>query len=245
MLNFFKKKASKPFPFSRLEADMHSHVLPGIDDGSPDIQTSLELIAGLEELGYARFITTPHAMEDLYPNNRETIHAAFLTLKDELIVQRPHTNIRFAAEYMLDGNIENLLEKKQPLLTIKDNWVLVECSFVSPPLYLRETIFNLQMQGYQPILAHPERYSFYHNQPKIYSQIKSLGLFFQCNLLSFSGYYGSSVRQAAEYLVQEGLVDLLGTDLHHDRHLQHLRELPFTPALATLLDEKGVLNHLL
>lgn len=245
MLNLFKRKTSKIFPFSRLEADMHSHLLPGIDDGSPDIQTSLELISGLEELGYQRFITTPHAMEDLYPNNRETIHAAFLTLNDELVVQKPDTRLKFAAEYMLDGNIEGLLEKKQPLLTIKDNWVLVECSFASPPLYLRETIFNLQMQGYQPILAHPERYGYYHNQPKMYGQIKSLGLFFQCNLLSFSGYYGSSVRQAAEYLVQEGLVDLLGTDLHHHRHLQHLRELPFTPALATLLDEKGVLNHLL
>jgi protein-tyrosine phosphatase len=245
MFNFFKKKSSRVFPFSRLETDMHSHLLPGIDDGSPDIQTSIALIHGLEELGYQKFIATPHAMEDLYPNNRETIQAAFLTLNDELAIQKPETSIRFAAEYMLDGNVDNLLEKKEPLLTIKDNWVLVELSFASPPLYLKEAFFNLQMQGYQPILAHPERYGYYHHQTKMYAQIKSLGCLFQANLLSFSGYYGSSVKQAAEFLVEQGMIDLLGTDLHHQRHLNHLRELPYTPSLATLLEEKGVLNHLL
>lgn len=245
MLSIFKKKTTRIFPFSRLETDMHSHLLPGIDDGSPDITTSLELIRGLEDLGYKRLITTPHAMEDLYPNNRETIQAAFMALNDEMVVVQPESKVQFAAEYMLDGNIENLLEKRLPLLTIKDNWVLVEFSFVSPPLYLKETIFNLQVQGYQPILAHPERYGYYHQHPKTYAQIKSLGFLFQSNLLAFSGYYGNSVKQAAEYLVQEGLIDLLGTDLHHHRHLNSLRELPFTPALATLLDEKGVLNHLI
>ena len=224
---------------------MHSHLLPGIDDGSPDIETSLSLIRGLEDLGYTRLITTPHAMEDLYPNNRETIQAAFMALNDELVAQMPESRVQFAAEYMLDGNVENLLEKRIPLLTIKDNWVLVELSFASPPIYLKELLFNLQVQGYQPILAHPERYSYYHAQPRIYAQVKAMGCLFQSNLLSFSGYYGSSARQAAEYLVKEGMVDLLGTDLHHQRHLSHLRELPFTPALATLLDKKGVLNHLI
>jgi tyrosine-protein phosphatase YwqE len=245
MFSFFKRKASPGFPFSRLETDMHSHLLPGIDDGSPDIQTSIELISGLEDLGYKKFIATPHAMEDLYPNNRASIQAAFMTLNDELTINRPETRIRFAAEYMLDANIENLLEKKEPLLTIKDNWVLVEISFASPPMYLKEAFFNLQMQGYQPILAHPERYGYYHQQPKMYGLIKSMGCLFQANLLSFSGYYGSSVKQTAEYLAQQGLIDLLGTDLHHQRHLDSLRELPFTPVLASLLDEKGVLNHLL
>jgi tyrosine-protein phosphatase YwqE len=245
MLSFFQKKKRVGFPFDRLETDMHSHLLPGIDDGSPDLETSLRLIKGLEDLGYKNFIATPHVMEDLYPNNRGSIQAAYDTLKDELKSNKIDTQIRFAAEYLLDGNVDDMLEKKEPLLTIKDKMVLVEISFVSEPIHLKEVLFNLQMNGYQPIFAHPERYAFYHHQPAQYAEIKAMGCLFQSNLLSFSGYYGNSVRQAAEYLVDKGLTDYLGTDLHHDRHLENLRQLTFTPSLAKLLDDVGVLNHLL
>lgn len=245
MLSFFQKKKRVGFPFDRLETDMHSHLLPGIDDGSPDLQTSLRLIKGLEDLGYKNFIATPHVMEDLYPNNRGTIQAAYDTLKDELKSKKIDTQIRFAAEYLLDGNVDDMLEKKESLLTIKDKMVLVEISFVSEPMHLKDVLFNLQMNGYQPIFAHPERYAFYHHQPMQYAEIKAMGCMFQSNLLSFSGYYGNSVRQAAEYLVDKGLTDYLGTDLHHDRHLENLRQLTFTPSLAKLLDDVGVLNHLL
>jgi tyrosine-protein phosphatase YwqE len=245
MFSFFTRKKLEVFPFHRLETDMHSHLLPGIDDGSPDLETSLRLIKGLEELGYKNFITTPHVMEDLYPNNRGTIQAAFDILKDELKIQKMYPHIRFAAEYLLDGNVETMLEKKEPLLTLKDKMVLVEISFISEPMHLKAVLFDIQMNGYQPVFAHPERYSFYHNQPAHYAEIKAMGCMFQSNLLSFSGYYGSAVRQAAEYLVNQGLTDYLGTDLHHDRHLENLQQLPFTPALAKLVDEVGVLNHLL
>lgn len=245
MLSFFQKKKRVGFPFDRLETDMHSHLLPGIDDGSPDLQTSLRLIKGLEDLGYKNFIATPHVMEDLYPNNRGIIQAAYDTLKDELKSKKIDTQIRFAAEYLLDGNVDDMLEKKESLLTIKDKMVLVEISFVSEPMHLKDVLFNLQMNGYQPIFAHPERYAFYHHQPMQYAEIKAMGCMFQSNLLSFSGYYGNSVRQAAEYLVDKGLTDYLGTDLHHDRHLENLRQLTFTPSLAKLLDDVGVLNHLL
>jgi protein-tyrosine phosphatase len=245
MISFFKKKTGMGFPFYKLEADMHSHLIPGIDDGSPDISTSIELIQGLEDLGYKRFVATPHAMEDLYPNNVHTIQAAFMALNDVLAIEQPDTQIRFAAEYLMDGNVDLMLDRKETFLTVKDNWVLVEFSFVSPPIQLKEVIFNLQMQGYQPILAHPERYGYFHQQPSRYAEIKAMGCFFQANLLSFSGYYGSSVRQAVEYLVEHKLIDLLGTDLHHHRHLEQLRNLPLTPALGSLVDEQGVLNHLI
>jgi tyrosine-protein phosphatase YwqE len=242
LFSFFKKKSTEPFPFHRVGTDMHSHLLPGIDDGSPDIQTSIELIRGLEELGYSKFIATPHAMEDLYPNTPATIRAAHQALTDTLSRERPQTRISYAAEYLLDGAVDDILEKNEPMLTLHDKLVLVEISFASPPLHLKEVLFQIQMNGYQPVFAHPERYSFYHHQPGIYAEIKAMGCLFQSNLLSFSGYYGSSVRQAAEYLVQKGLTDLLGTDLHHHRHLEHLRELPLTPSLARLLDEQGILN---
>ena len=239
---FTRKKPLTPFPFDKLEVDMHSHLLPGIDDGSPDVETSIRLIRGLQDLGYRRFITTPHVMEDLYRNDRSTIQAAFQQMKEGLKEAELDVSIRFAAEYLLDGNVDQLLSKKTPMLTLKDRMVLVEISFVSAPMQLKEVLFELQMQGYQPVFAHPERYSFFHGRSSMYEEVKDMGCLFQCNLLSFSGYYGNPVKQAAEQLVKKGYVDLLGTDLHHDRHLEALRELRMTPALQQLIEEQGVLN---
>jgi tyrosine-protein phosphatase YwqE len=243
MFSIFNRKKNKvAFPFDRLGTDMHSHLVPGVDDGSPDPETSLQLIRGMIELGYSKFITTPHVMEDLYRNNPETIYTGFRQLEKELEKAKLNVFIKPAAEYLLDGNVDEILEKKGLLLTLTDNLVLVEISFVSPPFNLKDVIFELQINGYQPILAHPERYTYYHHQPRQYEEIKAMGCLLQCNLLSFSGYYGSDVQQAAEMLSKKNLVDLLGTDLHHERHLNHLRELPYTPALARLIEEKGMLN---
>jgi tyrosine-protein phosphatase YwqE len=246
MFSFFKKKKPQhKFPFHRLETDMHSHILPGLDDGSPDPETSMILIKGLQELGYKRFIATPHVMEDLFRNNKRTIQHAYDNLQDYIQERNEEVNIRYAAEYLLDGNVDVMLAKKVPMLTLKDKLVLVEISFVSPPIHLKEILFEIQMKGYQPVFAHPERYGFYHSKPSAYAEIRDMGCLFQSNLLSFGGYYGGAVKQAAEYLVKHNLIDMLGTDIHHEKHLMALQELPFTPPLRKLLDEKGVLNHTL
>lgn len=184
-------------------------------------------------------------MEDLYPNNPGTIQEAFNLWKARSEFPALTNHVRPAAEYLLDGNVDTLLEKKEKLQTLKNNMVLVEISFASPPLHLKELLFQLQMNGYQPVFAHPERYAFYHQHTKEYTEIKAAGCLFQSNLLSFSGYYGSGVKQAAEWLVQKKMIDLLGTDLHHEKHLYHLRELTATTALSTLLDEQGLLNSTL
>lgn len=224
---------------------MHSHLIPAVDDGSQNEDESLYLIRGMMELGFDNLITTPHVMQDMYPNNKQSISMGY----DEIIRYIPeeekdkiNTNtIRTAAEYFLDDHVLNLMEKNEPLLTIKDKMVLVEISFASPPLGLKEMIFDLQIKGYQPILAHPERYTFYHRTPSIYKELKETGVLFQSNLLSFSGYYGSSIKDAAEFLANEDLLDLLGTDLHHERHLEKLRELPFTYPLQKAVG-KGLIN---
>lgn len=224
MFSFFKKK--QPVfsgDLSILKTDMHSHLIPGIDDGSPDVETSIKLIEGLIELGYKKLITTPHLMIDLYPNNRQTITKAYDKLKAELKKRKMNIEVRPAAEYFLDDHFDTLLEKKEPLLTIKDNLVLVEFSFASIPLDYKQKIFAIQLNGYKPILAHPERYSYLHQKPEIYEELRNAGCYFQINLLSLTGYYGRSIAQAAERLVKKKQVELLGTDLHHDRHLLNLQ----------------------
>jgi tyrosine-protein phosphatase YwqE len=235
LFSIFKKKPSAgAFPFEKLKADMHSHLIPAVDDGSPSVEESLKLIRGLLELGYEKLITSPHVMQDMYPNTPQSIGMGY----DEIKRDWTDVPLRYAAEYFLDDHVLDLLAKDQKLLTLKDNLVLVEFSFISPPMGYKEMIFDLQMKGYQPILAHPERYTYFHRQPRMYDEIKASGCLFQSNILSFSGYYGGSVREAADYLVDHNLVELLGTDLHHERHLGNLRELPFTPALQKLLDRE-------
>ena len=235
MFSFFKKTPLPNFPFHALASDLHSHILPGIDDGSPDPETSIALIKGMQDLGFQEFTGTPHVMEDLYRNNTESILQAHHLLQQRIQAEGMSMEVRPAAEYLVDGNFEQLLQDRTPLLTIKDNWVLFEISFIQPPRQLKPIIFELQLQGYQPVLAHPERYGYYHARKTALEELHHLGCYFQSNLLSFSGYYGVAAQQAAEFLAEKGLTSILGTDLHHQRHLEALRELKLTNGLKKVL----------
>lgn len=237
IFSIFTRKKQLPFPFQELKVDMHSHLVPGIDDGAVSEEDSTRLIEGLFSLGYEKLITSPHVMQDLYPNTPETITNGLLPLQERFGSGKLQT----AAEYLLDDFISDFLEEDGQLLTVKDDMVLIEFSFVSPPMGMRELLFQLQMKGYQIILAHPERYGYYHHKFGQYEELAGNGCYLQCNLLSFTGYYGEEVRKVAEQMADRGMVDFLGTDLHHDRHLENLQQMTLTPALAKIL-ERGVMN---
>ena len=243
MLSIFKKKRTGNVDLGDLVTDMHSHLLPGIDDGSKDLATSLDLIKGMRELGYRQFITTPHIMWDMYRNDESTIKPAHQQVQKALYASPSPVPIKAAAEYFLDDHFDSLLENKVPLLTIKDKWVLVEFSFVSPPMNLKDKLFNLQINGYQPILAHPERYMYFSGDKESYDDLKTAGCLFQVNLLSLAGYYGKGPYELAHYLIKKKYVDLLGTDLHHDRHLEALRSTyEIMDPVKALLDSGMILN---
>lgn len=238
IFSIFKKKNEIPFPFHHLKVDMHSHLIPGIDDGAPDLESSLLLIQGLLDLGYQQLITTPHVMQDLYPNTPENILDGLKKIQNRL----GDNIIQAGAEYYLDEFVPELLKKEIPLLTITKKWLLVEFGFIAAPIELDPMILQLLEKGYTPIIAHPERYVYFHQDLTVFHRLKEIGCLFQSNLLSFSGYYGDTVCKAAEKLAEQQLVDLLGTDLHHDKHLQALRSLKMTNGLNNIL-EKGVLNE--
>jgi protein-tyrosine phosphatase len=243
MFSIFKKKLHGTPDLSSLITDMHSHLIPGVDDGATDVANSLELINGLTELGFQKFITTPHILWDIYKNNRSTIGPAYEELAHSLISNQPGTEVRFAAEYYLDYHVDDLLEEEQQLLTIKDNLVLVEFSFVSAPLDYKEKLFNLQMAGYQPVIAHPERYIYFGKNTGAYDELREAGYLLQVNLLSLTGYYGKVVQEIANTLAKNKCVDLLGTDLHHLRHLNALRSSPqLTDVIKSLHDAGTLLN---
>ena len=224
MFNFLKK-TSPPEPrwdFSVLGIDLHSHLIPGVDDGSPDVETSVKLIRGLRELGYRRLITTPHVMTDLYPNTPEIIRDGLARVQAALAEEGVNIQISAAAEYLIDEGFRDLLESRQ-ILPLARNFVLVEMSFLSAPPNLYEDLFRLQTKGYQPILAHPERYLFLKENFEAYERLRDHGCLFQLNLLSLVGYYGGPIRDNALQLLKKNWVEFLGTDLHHERHLELLR----------------------
>ncbi|MDE3214064.1 MAG: histidinol phosphatase [Bacteroidota bacterium] len=224
MFNFFKKevKTAGLYDFKNIRQDIHNHLLPGIDDGSPDIKTSIALIKQLKEAGFSKFICTPHIISDLYRNTPQTIESALANLEGACLVYDVDVQLSAAAEYMMDDYFMELLRKKTPLLTLTGNFVLTELSYAMAPSNLEKIAFELVTSNYQPIMAHPERYHYYHKKPEAYSRMKELGFKLQVNLLSLTGYYGKPAAQAARYLFEQGLVDFVGTDLHHQKHLDTL-----------------------
>jgi protein-tyrosine phosphatase len=222
----FKKKSPAGADLSWLKTDLHSHLIPRIDDGSPDMPTSLALIRGLHALGYRKLITTPHILWQLYSNTSQKINEGFANLQEAVLEAGIDLGLRAAAEYFIDDHFQSELKNKTPLLTISANMVLVEFSMVNAPLDLHDVLFEMQMQNYQPILAHPERYTYFSRKKEFFDDLKNSGCLFQLNLLAIGGYYGPSVQELAEYLLKKNYYDFAGTDLHHEKHLSALRKLP-------------------
>ncbi|ANE52468.1 tyrosine-protein phosphatase [Flavisolibacter tropicus] len=233
---FFWKKKTEPVDLSWLGVDMHSHLIPGIDDGSPDMASSIALIKDLQQLGYRKLITTPHILSGLYPNTPEIIQSGLAEVKQELAAQKINIDIHAAAEYFIDEQFQEQLSEKIPLLTLKDNLVLVEFSMITAPLDLQDVLFEMQLQHYQPIIAHPERYVYLRSRLEFFEELKHAGAHLQLNLLSLTGHYGVHVRELAEYLLKNGLYDYAGTDLHGPRHIEKLKTLSSSPLYSILKD---------
>ena len=226
MFHFFKSDTKKAASYLTLpfQTDIHSHILPGIDDGAPDISSSIQLLKGLYQLGIRKTIATPHIIADLYRNTNFTIQVALDELQLACANENMDITISAAAEYMLDEYFVNLLNQNIPLLCIYKNLVLTELSYATSSENLNEIAFAMLSNGYQPILAHPERYVYYHNDYSNYGLLKDMGFLFQVNVLSLTGYYGRSVAKMSKYLFDNNLVDFVGTDLHHIRHLEMLQK---------------------
>ena len=237
---FFKKKIPLTDFFTDDFVDIHSHLLPGIDDGAKDMDTSIALLLKMASYGIKNFITTPHVLGSVYPNSSEVIKQKLAAVKKELEKREiKGISIQAAAEYMLDGEFSALLDQKD-ILVLKDNYILVEMSYFSAPINLYELLFKIQLKGYKPVLAHPERYNFYHTDFKNYYKLKQAGCLFQLNLLSLTDQYGKGVQKTSEKLLKENLYDFVGTDTHHQNHLELL---PKIGTKKTLEKIKHLLNN--
>ncbi len=223
MLNWFKTKSTSP-PTESITVDIHSHLLPNLDDGVSSFEESVEIIKNFIALGYTKIITTPHVMSDAYRNSSEGIRSRLEDLKLYLKENNISIQLEAAAEYYLDETLIEKLNNDEPLLTFGKNYLLFETNFLTEPLNLKEFIFLAITKGYQPILAHPERYIYLHNNFEGAQDILDRGVLFQLNISSITGYYSKGAQQMALKLIDKGMIHFLGSDCHHLQHVHLVRD---------------------
>jgi len=244
MFSLFKKKHVSP-DLSFIGADMHSHLLPGLDDGLQDLDTTITFVRELHSLGYTKLICTPHILAEIYRNTPETILPKLDLVREALKQNDIPVTIEAAAEYMVDPDMEALVKSGKQLLTFGKNLILIEMSYLAASPNIEQTIFALKVKGLQPVLAHPERYTFYHAEFDKYQRMVDLGCILQVNLLSLLGYYGKHIKVVAEKLLANKMISFVGTDMHHINHLTALKELASRKEFYKLLEGTNLLNSTL
>ncbi len=226
---------------SVLKTDIHSHLIPGIDDGSTDIEDSMNLVRGLHSLGYSKIITTPHIMSDFYRNTPEIILSGLEKVREAIAKEGIPVEIEAAAEYYCDHAFEKMIDDKN-LLTFGGKYVLVELSYLNPTDSFETVTFKLQMEGYTVVLAHPERYPYWYQSFNKYEELRDKGVLLQVNLASLTGHYGSVAKRISERLIEQNMVSMLGTDTHKMSHIEVFRKSLKEPILRKLIESGSLLN---
>ncbi len=243
-LNKKPKKLTVPVDLGILGADVHSHLIPNIDDGSKDIDDSISMISQLKTFGYKKIITTPHIMGDGYRNTPEIILDGLKNVNQALAENNIQIETGAAAEYYIDYDFEKKLDSEK-LLTFGNNYLLFEVSYMNPPDNLYHVIFKMQTMGYKPVLAHPERYNFWHKEFQKYEDFLDKGVLLQMNINSLTGYYSIPTKKIAEQMIDKNMISFVGTDCHHVGHLNLMKDVIYEPYLLKLIESGNLLNNTL
>jgi len=243
LLSSIFEKKSKDYKPEHYTIDLHSHLIPGIDDGVKTLDESIQIIQGIKNLGFNKIITTPHIMAHRFLNTKEIILDGCEKLKQELKNRNIDIELIASAEYYFDENFLELIENDDLLYFGKDKYVLFELSYTNKPFGLEQTIFNLLSKGYRPILAHPERYSYFSSNFSKYDKLKQSGVRFQINLNSLIGFYGKKPKAAAKYLSDNGLIDFVGSDIHGEKYLDSFGKAVFAKETHELFEKNSIKNY--
>ncbi len=243
MFNIFKKR-TRHTNVLPLQADMHSHLLPGLDDGVQEIAESLQLLRGLSALGYKHLVMTPHILSDFYPNTPNGIRKQLKVVQAACQQEGLDLTLEAAAEYYLDEVFFKSLQSDEDLLTFGDNYILFETGFVNQSAIMFDAIFRMKARGLKPILAHPERYEYMYQNYELAEELVDRGALLQLNLNSLSGYYSTPAKKVSEWLIDKKLVHFVGTDCHNQKHFNLIGETIKLPYFDKLL-KLDLLNNTL
>jgi tyrosine-protein phosphatase YwqE len=245
----WKRKVAKKLPKGaattpRLGWDLHAHLLPGVDDGAKTIADSLDSVRALYALGYRASVVTPHVYKGVYPNTRATLDPALAELRAGIAAAGIDYQIHMAAEYFADEHLIELAARDEPLLTFGGDrkLVLFEFPYSTEPLLWADAITMLVRRGYEPVLAHIERYRFVTSDPDTWlDRFAQFGVKLQCNIGSLAGQYGPEAEALARRILDEDRATFWGTDLHRARQIAAY----VTPGLTHLTSLAGELNAVL
>ena len=215
MFNFFRRSREQTKLF--YETDVHCHILPGVDHGSQNIAESLELLRTEIDMGIKRVVCTSHVTAETFENTPESLTKAFEELKKAVAEEGLPIELFLSAEYRIDEYWQKQYAAGQ-ILPMPGKYILLENSFIQELIGMDEMMFELQVKGYKPILAHPERYRYYHSRHDRYEKLHSSNVVFQVNILSLAGYFGPGPREAALWLIDNNLCNMLGSDMHNMEH---------------------------
>lgn len=240
---FLKKKADIGAEVDLLRCDLHSHVIPGIDDGARTMEDSIELVRKMAEIGYKKMIVTPHVRANSFPNDTDTFDSRLSALKESVESIGIDMEFEIGAEHTIDSDFLDLMKIKK-LKTFHDGYLLIEFPFYNLPPHWKEVVFDLQIEGYKLILAHPERYVAYLPfEPKVIEELKNRDILFQMNMTSLAGFYGRGVEKFSKFLIKKNYIDILGTDLHNTRHIENIRASLQNKEVRKLINSGSLLNN--
>jgi protein-tyrosine phosphatase len=246
MIRLFRNTAQKLQQRSVYETDIHSHLIPGIDDGVKTVEEAVLLIQEMYALGFTKLITTPHIRGEIYENNHEIIMSGLEHVRKALIEKNIPVVIEAAAEYYVDDSFQELIHKKSPLMTFsKYKHLLIEFSHFNLPMNYKTIIYELQSMGYTVVLAHPERYYYFQKRPEIFRDLYSRGVQMQLNLVSLTGYYDRAAMKTAEELIKLGFYSFAGSDVHNKVYLQACQKAFGLRSYAMLNEKCNIMNDML
>lgn len=244
IFSFFKGNRNQLPDLGYLHTDIHSHLIPAIDDGIQTVEEGLQILHEMENLGYKKVITSPHTMWGTYDNTPKTIRSGLKKMQAAIEEEGIKIELESASEYYLDEHFMAKLHSDEEFLTFGKNYILVETGFINEPPELKEASFHLTMKGYKMVYAHPERYLYLLEKPQLIEELLDRDIIFQLNAVSLTGCYSKPVQKLAEKLIDMKAVKLVGTDCHNMGHINLLKEATTTKYWKKLLDLELLNNQL-
>lgn len=244
-MGLFNKIRLSYSDFSQIGIDLHSHILPGMDDGSSSLGESLKMLREMERIGFSKIITTPHVISALYPNTKEQILGQVYHLQDIIRQEGIQLEVEASGEYHMDYEFLGKVQGGEVIPFGKKKYLLIELPFQKPTFSIEEILYQTQLLEYEPVIAHPERYVWLIGKMKLYKGLKDRGMFFQLNLNSLAGLYGFPAKVAANQLIDAGMIEFVGSDAHHTGHLLELPKVLYNKHFVKLLQSNKLLNSIL
>lgn len=194
--------------------DIHTHILPGVDDGAKTIEQSLFMVEQAEKTKITTICATPHILHQITPQLEEKIHHSFDLLKTKIAESGNKVKIVLGSEIYVREDMDTLKEFDFFTLNNTGRYLLMELPWGQFPPHVDQIVFELQLEGRVPIIAHPERSIITKKQLVNVENLVQKGALMQINAGSLLGFFGRKIKRMAEELLRQNLVHFLASDAH-------------------------------